>query len=51
MLAAELLVIVAMVGVNGVFAAFEIALTSVSIARVQVLLCQDRQIQMIPQNT
>jgi putative hemolysin len=42
MLVAEFLVIVAMIIVNAVFAAYEIALTSVSIARVQLLARENR---------
>jgi putative hemolysin len=39
----ELLIVVAMVFVNAVFAAYEIALASVSLARLQVLVGQGRQ--------
>lgn len=39
----ELTVIVAMIGVNGVFAGYEIALASVSLARLQVLAREGRR--------
>ena len=39
----ELLIVVAMVFVNAVFAAYEIALASVSLARLQVLIGQGKQ--------
>ena len=42
MVLGELLVIVAMVAVNGVFAGYEIALTSVSLARLQQLVRENR---------
>jgi putative hemolysin len=42
MLITELLVILAMVLINGLFAGYEIALTSVSIARVQLLARENR---------
>ncbi len=38
----ELLIVIAMVFVNAIFAAYEIALASVSLARLQVLVGQGR---------